>query len=85
VAYRAAIERDPLPIDTANTQFNMGLALVSLGRRKEALTCFQQAGSIFKGAGMLQSAEASDRLIARLQDEIRTGSPSAAPPKPDPN
>jgi tetratricopeptide (TPR) repeat protein len=85
VAYRAALERDPLPIDTANTQFNMGLALVSLGRRKEALTCFQQAGPIFKGAGMLQSAEASDRLIARLQDEIRTGSPSAAPPKPDPN
>ena len=85
-AYRAALARDSLPMDVANTQFNMGLALATLGRREEAAICFGQAGSIFKAVGMLQLAEASGRWIVRLQNEIKTSSPSsAAPPKPDPN
>jgi tetratricopeptide (TPR) repeat protein len=80
-AYRAALARDRLPIDQANTQFNMGLALISLGRREEALVCFQQAGSIFKNVGIRQLAEASSRLIIRLQNEIETRSSDiAAPP-----
>jgi tetratricopeptide (TPR) repeat protein len=83
-AYRAALERDPLPIDWANDHFNMGLALVGLGRREEALSCFQQAKSIFEAAGMLQLAEASGRWIARLRDEITISLPgSATAPKRD--
>ena len=74
-AYRAVLVRDPLPIDQATNQFNMGLALVALKRREEALTCFRQAGSIFKAAGMLQPTDASGRWIARLQEEIKTGAP----------
>ena len=55
---------------------------MALGRRKEALSCFQQAESIFKAAGMLQPAEASGRLIVRLRDEIEKVPGSA---QPDPN
>jgi tetratricopeptide (TPR) repeat protein len=76
-AYRAALQLDPVPVDEASDEFNMGVALAALGRPKEALECFQQAGSTFKAVGMAQWAEASDRWIVHLRSEITPSSPQA--------
>jgi tetratricopeptide (TPR) repeat protein len=72
-AFREALARDPLPIDRANTVFNMGLALIALGRQAEALNGFRQAQAVFRAAGMVQLAEGCDRLIILLREEIEKG------------
>ena len=85
-AFREALARDPLPIDRANIAFNMGLALIALGRHPEALSSFRQAQGVFRAAGMVQPADRCGRLIIWLRDEIEKGSPSTPMPlKPDPN
>jgi hypothetical protein len=78
-AYRAALEertRERVPLDWAKTQMNLGNALAALGERihntealDEALICLQQAGPVFRDAGMAQT-EAIDGMIGRLQDEL---------------
>ncbi len=86
-AYLAALERDPLPVDVARIQFNMGLALVALDRRahsadrlKGALDDFRQAEATFRAVGMAHWAETSGNWIARLRDEISTNPPSEGNP-----
>jgi len=56
----------------------MGLALVALGRRAEALSYFRRAESVFRAAGMAEPAERGRRLIIWLRDKIDTASPSTA-------
>ena len=72
-AFREALARDPLPIDRANIVFNMGLALIALGRQAEALNGFRQAQAVFRAAGMVQLAKRCDRLIILLREEIEKG------------
>ena len=77
-AYRAALDRDPLPIDQASTQFNMGQALIELCRREEALRCFHQAEAVFRAVGMAQQAAASGQWIISLRGEMEPNSAGTA-------
>src|SRR5262249_39054112 len=83
-AYDAVLEHDPLPIDRANTQFNMGLALVELERRDEALSSFRQAEPVFRAVGAAQLVENCRRWIARLLGESEAVPPprTAGPATP---
>jgi tetratricopeptide (TPR) repeat protein len=79
-AFRNALARDPLPIDRANIEFNMGLALIALGKHAEALSCFRQAQTVFRAVGMVQLAERCVRLIILLRGEIENDSPASQAP-----
>jgi tetratricopeptide (TPR) repeat protein len=79
-AYRGAVERDPLPIDRSSSQFNMGLALVALGKPAQALDCFRQSEAVFRAAGMSQPAAAASQWIARLQQQAGTSALAACIP-----
>jgi len=88
-AYRAALEErthDRVPFDWATTEMNLGNALVTLGERahdterlNEALLCFEHAEPVFRANGLAE-AEAIDRMIGRVKDELAKG--SAAPGEP---
>jgi tetratricopeptide (TPR) repeat protein len=79
-SYRAALQLDPLPIDQARDLFNMGLALVALERRQEALACFKEAGATFKTVGLPHLADVSGGWVVRLSNEINTGGPNTPTP-----
>ena len=79
-AYSASFERDPLPIDRANAQFNMGQALFKLGRPDQALSSFQQAEPVFRAAGAAQLVEICRRWIARLLGESQAVPPRTTGP-----
>jgi tetratricopeptide (TPR) repeat protein len=79
-SYRAALQLDPLPIDQARDLFNMGLALVALERRQEALTCFKEAGVAFKTVGLPHLADVSGGWVVRLSNEINRGGPNTPTP-----
>src|SRR5215472_8908961 len=79
-AYDAALEHDPLPIDRANTHFNMGQALFKLGRQDQALSSFQQAEPVFRAAGAAQLVDTCRRWIARLLGESEAVPPRTAGP-----
>ena len=91
-AYRLALQertRERVPLDWADTQFDLGLALVALEERapsadtaREALTCFQQAGPILREAGMAEAADAADGMIDQLQHELIKGALPGEPQKP---
>ena len=78
-----------MPLGWAETQFDLGRALVALEARspiaamtREALTCSQQAGPILRSAGMAQAADGTNRMIDRLQHELSNKTPPSEPQKP---
>jgi tetratricopeptide (TPR) repeat protein len=80
VAYSASLERDPVPLDRANTQFNMGQALFKLDRHDQALSSFQEAEPVFRAVGAAQLVETCRRWIARLLGESEVVAPRTTGP-----
>ena len=77
--YRQALQLDPVSLDQANVRFNIGVALVSLGRPQEALPSFEKAAAVFQTFGMTQRASMAEGWIASLGDVGNTAPSGVAP------